>query len=87
MDKKTDVQRKAQYVLNRVDMIKTLKHYRKTIEKIALDGVDTEEEHRIAKIACAMIASEFYYEEFIMENKDGDSDMMPEDWGLTHPDM
>ena len=65
-------QKKAQYVLNRVDMLKTLKKSRTVIEKIALDGIETDEEHRIAKIACSMIAAEFYYEESVMKDKRGD---------------
>ena len=67
--------RKAQYILNRVDMLKTLKPYRTVIEKISKDGIETEDEHRIAKIACSMIASEYYYDEAIMEDKSGDDDL------------
>jgi len=71
MAKEIDAQRKAKYVLNRVDMLKTLKSHRKTLEKIVLEGIETEEEHRLAKVACSMIASELYYNESIMEDKSG----------------
>ena len=70
---KDQSQRKAKYILNRVDMLKALKkQYRAVVEKIATDGIETKEEHRIAQIACSIIASEFYYDETIMENKTGD---------------
>jgi hypothetical protein len=75
---KLDTQRKAQYILNRVEMLKTLKSHRKIVEKIAVNGVETDEEHRIAKIACCMIASEYYYDESVMEDKTGGDNFLDE---------
>ena len=61
-------------------MLNAFKKHREVIEKIALDGVSSEEENRIAKIACSIIASEYHYDDSIMNDKtgsDGDFPVLP----------
>ena len=73
-------QRKAEYILNRVEMLNAFKAHRDVIEKISLEGVSNEEENRIAKIACSIIASEYHYDDSVMDDKtssDGDFPVLP----------
>jgi len=77
---KSPKQFKAEYILNRVSMLNTLKKCRHVVEKIALDGIETEEEEIIAKIACSIIASEYYYDDAVMNDKtskDGEYPLFP----------
>ena len=74
MTSKLDIQRRAQYILNRVEMLKSLKKHREVIERIALHGIKTEEEEVIAKTVCCMIASEYHYDDAVLNDRTGTLD-------------
>lgn len=72
-----DKQKQAQYILNRVDLIKGLKAHAHILEKIVAEGIETEEDQRVAKVACCVILAEFHYEDEVMNDKsDNDSGFM-----------
>jgi len=64
----------ANYYLGRVEMMKKLKPYQKKLEDIAASGIKDEEGERIAKIACSILASDYLYEESVLNNKTGGYD-------------
>ena len=69
---KDEVKRmKAKYILNRNELIKKLKGHRAILEKVALEGATTEEEMRMARTACSILASDLYYEDSVMDDKTG----------------
>ena len=61
----------ADYFLGRVNLINKLKPFRKTLEKIGLKGIETEEDERVAKIACSILASDYIYEESLLKSRRG----------------
>ena len=65
-------QRKAEYSLNRVDMLRKLKESRRQLENIAIDGIKTKDDERIARIACSILAADYYFEESVMQDKTGE---------------
>ena len=62
----------ASYYLNRTDMVRKLKKYRGILEKIALKGIQDDGDERVAKIACSILASDYHYEDSIIDNKSVD---------------
>ena len=68
---------KAKYILNREDMLKQLKRLRPMLQKIVLEGIETEEEKSVARVACSVIVSDFYYNEAVMEDKTGKDGSFP----------
>ena len=63
---------KADYLLNRVDMLKVMKGHRARLGHISLNGLSTDEDDRIAQIACGILVAEFLFEESVMADKIGE---------------
>ena len=63
---------KANYTLNKVDMLRELKSKIKVLENITLNGIMTPEEHRLARVACSVLVSDFYFEDALMADKTGE---------------
>lgn len=77
MSRKEKKKLEASYYLNRVDMMRNLKGYLSTLEKIANEGIEDAEEERIARIACSVLASDFHYEDSLMNKKRRGGDYNP----------
>ena len=62
---------KAKYLLNRNELMKKIKAHRSLLEKVALEGATTDDELRIARTACCILASDLHYEASVMDDKQG----------------
>lgn len=51
------------FVLNRIDMWNQIKELRPVLEKIVAEGIDNEQEERIARGVCSFILAELEYEQ------------------------
>lgn len=64
---------KAKYKVDRVGLIRMIKQHRIALKKIALEGIDTEDEVKIARAACSILASDLFHEESVMKDKTGET--------------
>jgi len=60
---------KGKYLLNRNDLMKKIKSHREILERVALEGIKTDDENRIARIACSILASDLHYEDSVLVDK------------------
>jgi len=73
MTSKEKKQMQASYFLKRIKMVKELSLYINSLEEIAFNGINSDEDERLAKIACSIMASDYHYENSLLEDKTGDS--------------
>lgn len=53
----------SDFILNKVDLWNTIKDFRPVLEKIVKEGIENEQEERIARGVCSYILSEIEYQE------------------------
>ena len=62
-------QKRAKVVLTQEDIKKRILSQRKTLDKIALKGIHTDEDKRIAQAVCCWFSAQTLLEQSLMEDK------------------